>query len=124
MKTASSNQVEGMPIDFGNTDVRFTRQNKQQYLSNLRRHFNEREYIHLTFEDNQTKVINAPRIPRGTAFAIQINQLYNSPIYSDRGYLTLILDASKELPVIHVRLWQPEKSNMLTLDEFMNKFEF
>ncbi len=124
LKTASSNQVEGMPIDFGNTDVRFTRQNKQQYLSNLRRHFNEREYIHLTFEDNQTKVINAPRIPRGTAFAIQINQLYNSPIYSDRGYLTLILDASKELPVIHVRLWQPEKSNMLTLDEFMNKFEF
>lgn len=124
LKTASSNQVEGMPIDFGHEDVRFTRQNKQQYLSNLRRHFNEREYIHLTFEDNQTKVINAPRIPRGTAFAIQINQLYNSPIYSDRGYLTLVLDASKDLPIIHVRLWQPEKSNMLTLDEFMNKFEF
>lgn len=124
LKTASSNQVESMPIDFGHEDVRFTRQNKQQYLSNLRRHFNEREYIHLTFEDNQTKVINAPRIPRGTAFAIQINQLYNSPIYSDRGYLTLVLDASKDLPIIHVRLWQPEKSNMLTLDEFMNKFEF
>lgn len=124
LKTASSNQVEGMPIDFGQENILFTRQNKQQYLSNLRRHFNEREYIHLTFEDNQTKVINAPRIPRGTAFAIQINQLYNSPVYSDRGYLTLVLDTSRELPIIHVRLWQPEKSNMLTLDEFMNKFEF
>lgn len=124
LKTASANQVEGMPIDLGHEDIRFTRQNKQQYLSNLRRHFNEREYIHLTFEDNQTKVINAPRIPRGTAFAIQINQLYHSPVYSDRGYLTLVLDASKELPIIYVRLWQPEKSNMLTLDEFMNKWKF
>lgn len=124
LKSASSAQIEGMPIDFGRSDVRFTRQNKQQYLSNLRRHFKEREYIHLTFEDNQTKVINAPRIPKGTAFAIQINQIYNSPVYSDRGYLTLVLDASKELPIIHVRLWQPERSNMLTLDEFMNQFEF
>lgn len=124
LKTASRTQIEGMPIDFGCDDVHFTRQNKQQYLSRLRQHFNDREYIHLIFEDNQTKMINAPRIPRGTAFAIQINQIYNSPVYSDRGYLTLVLDASKELPIIHVRLWQPEKSNMLTLDEFMNKFEF
>lgn len=124
LKTASQTQIEGMPINLGREDVHFTRQNKQQYLSKLRQHFNDREYIHLTFEDNQTKVINAPRIPKGTAFAIQINQIYNSPVYSDRGYLTLVLDASKDLPIIHVRLWQPEKSNMLTLDEFMNKFEF
>lgn len=124
LKTATRAQIEGMPIDFGSKDVHFTRQNKQQYLSKLRQHFKEREYIHLTFEDNQTKVINAPRIPKGTAFAIQINQMYNSPVYSDRGYLTLVLDASKELPIIHVRLWQPDKKDMLTLDEFMNKFEF
>ena len=124
LKPASHMQIEGMPIDFGRNDVYFTRLNKQQYLAKLRRHFNEREYIHLTFEDNQTKVINAPRIPKGTAFAIQINQIYNSPVYSDRGYLTLVLDASKDLPIIHVRLWQPEKNDMLTLDEFMNKFEF
>lgn len=124
LKTAPPTQIEGMPINLGHNDVHFTRMSKAQYISKLRSHFNDREYIHLTFEDNQTKVINAPRIPEGTAFAIQINQMYNSPVYSDRGYLTLVLDASKELPIIHVRLWQPEKSNMMTLDEFMNKFEF
>lgn len=124
LKTASRPTIEGMPIDFGRTDVSFSKSNKQQYLTNLRRHFSEREYINLTFEDNQTKVINAPRIPKGTAFAIQINQIYSSPVYADKGYLTLVLDTSKELPIIHVRLWQPERKNMVDLDEFMNKFEF
>lgn len=124
LNTASNMQMEGIPIELGHNNIRFNRQSKQQYLSKLRQHFKEREYIHLTFEDNVTKVINAPRIPQGTAFAIQINQIYNSPIYSDRGYLTLVLDTQYELPVIYVRLWQPEKNDMLTLEQFMNKFEF
>ena len=118
-----------MPIDFGRQDVLFKRETKTQFLSKLKRHFNDREYIHLTFEDNQTKVINAPRIPKGTAFAIQINQMYNSegyesPGYSDRGYLTLVLDASKKLPIIHVRYWEPEQNDLMTLDEFMQKWSF
>lgn len=125
LKTLKSSHIEGKYIgNFGNDEIRYSTQTKQQYLTRLRKHFNDREYIHLTFEDNKTKVINAPRIPKGTAFAIQINQMYNSPVYSDKGYLTLVLDASKELPIIHVRLWQPDKTNMLTLDQFMNKFEF
>lgn len=125
LKPAQQSQVnEGMVVNLSNENVKYTRQTKSQYISKLKTHFHDREYIHLTFEDNLTKVINAPRIPKGTAFAIQINQMYNSPVYSDRGYLTLVLDVSKKLPVIHVRLWQPEKSNMLGLDEFMNKFEF
>lgn len=124
LKTAPRANKEGMTLDLGRKDIHFTRQNKQQYMTNLRRHFNDREYIHLTFEDNITKVINAPRIQPGTAFAIQINQIYNSPVYSDKGYLTLILDASKELPIIHVRMWMPDKKEMMTIEEFINKFEF
>ena len=88
----------------------------------MRRHFNDREYVHLTFQDNQVKMINAPRIPQGSALAIQINQLYNSPVYSDQGYLTLVLDTSDELPLIHVRLWQPDKTELVGLDEFMSKW--
>lgn len=114
---------EGVVMDFGKDDIQYTRLNKSQFLERLRRQF-KREYIHLTFEDNVTKVINAERLPPGTAFAIQIRQIYNSPVYSDRGYLILILDASKDLPIIHVRLWQPEKKDMMSLDEFINKFEF
>ncbi len=124
LKTSSNIKPEGFSIDLGHTNISYTKLNKRQYLTRLGQQFKDREYVHLTFEDNITKVINAPRIPKGTAFAIQINQLYNSPVYSDRGYLTLVLDTSMELPIIHVRLWQPEKKEMLTLDEFMNKFKY
>lgn len=124
LKTAPRAQVEGMPVVFERNNVSFTKQTKDEYLKKLRIHFEQRDYIHLTFEDNITKVINAPRIPKGTVFAIQINQKYDSPVYSDKGYLTLLLDTSSELPIIHVRLWQPEASDMLTLDKFMNRFEF
>lgn len=122
LKPASIGYVEGSRIDFNRDDVQFTTKNKQQYIETLRRHFNDREYIHLTFQDNQTKMINAPRIPQGSALAIQINQIYNSPTYSDQGYLTLVLDTSNELPIIHVRLWQPDKTDLVGLDEFMSKW--
>lgn len=122
LKPASIGYVEGSRIDFNRDDVQFTTKNKQQYIETLRRHFNDREYIHLTFQDNQTKMINAPRIPQGSALAIQINQIYNSPVYSDQGYLTLVLDTSNELPIIHVRLWQPDKTDLVDLDEFMSKW--
>ena len=124
LEKATQANLDGTVLDFENADVHFVKHSKKEYLEKLSNHFYEREYIHLTFEDNITKVINAPRLPRGTAFAIQINQLYNSPVYSDRGYLTLILDASQKLPIIHVRLWQPEKSDAMSLDDFMNKFQF
>ncbi len=124
LKKAPTETLEGTMLDFGRDDVNFIRQNKQQYLTRLKKHFNDRMYTHLTFEDNQTRVINAPRLPKGTAFAIQINQLYDSPVYSDKGYLTLILDASKELPIIHVRLWQPDKTDMMSMEDFINSFKF
>lgn len=124
LKTAPKAQVEGLPVDFGKNDIRYTRLNKKQFIEKLRTHFNEREYVHLTFEDNVTQVINAPSLPPATAFVIQIRQIYNSPVYSDQGYLTLVLDASKELPIIHVRMWQPDKSDMMSIEEFMSKFKF
>ena len=124
LKTAPQENLDGSVIHLGCNGVNYETFTKSQFLKRLKLHFNDREYIHLTFEDNITKVINAPRLPRGTAFAIQIHQLYNSPVYSDRGYLTLILDASQKLPLIHVRFWQPEKSDVLSLDDFMNKFQF
>ena len=122
LKPVSKQYVEGKTIDFNRNDVRFIVKNKQQYIETLRKHFNDREYIHLTFQDNQTKMVNAERIPQGSALAIQINQMYNSPVYSDQGYLTLLLDTSNELPIIHVRLWQPDKIDLVGLDEFMSKW--
>lgn len=124
LSAISRPDAEGVAVNLKNDNIRYTKLSKQQYLTKLRRHFHDREYIHLTFEENITQMINAPRLPVGTVFAIQIKQIYSSPVYSDKGYLILVLDASKKLPLIHVRLWQPEKSEMLTLNEFINGLEF
>ena len=115
---------DGAHFIMDNDQVKYTVMNKQQYLSMLSKQFRQKEYIHLTFEDNITKIINVKRLPYGTAFAIQIKQYYNSPNYSDKGYLSLVLDTSEKQPIIHVRLWQPEKKDMISVEEFINKFKF
>lgn len=117
--------MDGIQIDFDdNPDVRYDLRTKQEYMKRLRRVFSTQEYVHLTFEDNLTKSVGVEGLPVGTAFVIQISQMYDSPAYSDKGYLTLMLDASQELPIIHVRLWTPDKKDMMTIDEFVSKWAF
>lgn len=117
---------EGRSIEFGNNEkVQYRRLTKEEYLKRLSGHFKSREYIHLTFEDNITRIINTGGLlPDGAAFGIQIKQIYNSPSYADKGYLTLVLNMQGKQPVIEVRLWQPQKDEMIKLDEFLSKFTF
>ena len=61
-------------------------------------------------------------IPAGTAFAIEIKQNYRSPVYSDKGYLTLLLDVSKRPAIIHARLWQPNKID-IELEQFIKSLK-
>lgn len=103
-------------LDGERKDVRYTRYTKDQYLRRLERQFKDRDYIHLRFEDNVTGIINSQRIREGDAFAIQIRQIYESPHYSDQGYLTLLLNMQEEHPRIEVRLWQPEKDKDAKVD--------
>lgn len=128
LKKAPQDRLDGSPINVGSrSDVKYTQLDKNQFLKRLDQQFKEKEYIHLRFEETKTKTIVGKYIPRGTAFAIQLNQLYESSNYSDKGYLTLILDASKDPAMIHVRLWQPDKTDMsdiTSIEEFMNMFEF
>lgn len=124
LKKAEPTVSDGKRLDLGTKNVSYQVQTKKQYLDRLKTLFRPENFIHLTFEDNRTKVINAPRIPKATAFAIQIKQIYYSPTYADTGYLTLVLDASQEQPIIHVRLWQPETSEFVDLEDFINKFKF
>ncbi len=105
------------------TDVKYTRQTKDEFLKRLARQFKDREYIHLTFEDNTTSTINTQGVLKfGSAFSIQIKQIYTSPVYSDRGYLSLVLNMRGKTPVIEVRFWQPESDNMITTEEFLQAF--
>ena len=72
-----------------------------------------------------TRMIALPAINginKGAAFGIEIKQRYESTGYSDDGYLTMVFDTRGKLPIIHVRLWQPDKNNMMSLQEFISRF--
>lgn len=126
IKKAPRYGQEGKTISLSDDkEIRYSRLTKNEFLERLKFHFKSREYIHLTFEDNITKKINTNGLlPDGAAFGIQINQIYTSPSYSDKGYLTLFLNLQGKHPMIEVRLWQPDKDGMVGLDNFISKFSF
>lgn len=104
----------------GPKDIAYSQLSKTEYIDRLRKIFSTREYVHLQFEDNVTRMIDLPAINginKGAAFGIEIKQRYESTGYSDDGYLTMVFDTRGKLPIIHVRLWQPDKNNMMSLQE-------
>lgn len=104
-------------------NVKYSRHTKTEYIQRLGEIFNSRDYVHLTFENNVTKLIDLPSVVNhGAAFGIEIKQRYTSSSYSDVGYLTLAFDTRGKNPIIHVRLWQPDKTEMMSLNEFISKF--
>lgn len=110
-------------LDTKTKNVTYSRHTKKEYIQRLDRIFKEREFVHLSFENNVTNIINLPSVVnRGAAFGIEIKQRYISTGYSDEGYLTLIFDTRGKNPIIHVRLWQPNKTGMMGLQEFISKF--
>lgn len=122
--------LEGRPITLGGSDsvVKYTQMDKREFMDRLRAQFKAREYVHLTYEDNVTKVVNSQYAGKGTIFAVEIKQYYHSPVYSDEGYLTLVFDVSGQSPLIYVRLWQPDKTELakaggefMGIDEFVGK---
>ncbi len=129
LKKATSAEImfdHNKAIDLGGPkNITYTRHTKEEYIDRLRNIFGCREYVHLQFEDNVTKMINLPAINginKGAAFGIEIKQRYESTGYSDDGYLTMVFDTRGKLPIIHVRLWQPDKNNMMSLQEFISRF--
>lgn len=107
-------------------NIRYSKFTKEQYIKRLESQFEDRDYIHLKFEDNSAGVINSQRIKEGDAFYVQIRQIYESPGYSDKGYLTLMLNMQGEKPMIEVRLWQPEKDheNKVSVIDFFTEKNF
>ena len=109
----------------GPKDIAYSQLSKTEYIDRLRKIFSTREYVHLQFEDNVTRMIDLPAINginKGAAFGIEIKQRYESTGYSDDGYLTMVFDTRGQLPLLHVRLWQPDKNNRMSLQEFISRF--
>lgn len=85
--------------------IKYVRQTKDQYINSLRKCFASNEYVNIHFADNNIR----RSATRPTIYGIQIKQDYFSSTYGDTGYLFLLIDFEKpELPVIHVRTWQPD----------------
>ena len=106
-------------------NVKYSKHTKAEYIERLGNIFKKRDYVHLTFENNVTKILNLPSvIPHGAAFCIEIKQRYSSSGYSDEGYLSLVFDTTGEYPIIYARLWQPNKTELVSLQEFLSKFSY
>ncbi len=99
-KTENSPQLKS-----GKNDIIYLQQKKQEYINRLRRIFKNNEFVTLSFKDNDVIKANGCEI-----YGIQIRQLYSSSSYADEGYLFLLVDLrNPDVPVIHVRTWQPDK---------------
>lgn len=71
-----------------NHRVQFTQLTKREFLRNLRRQFQSKDYINLHFSQNRIY-----QLQKGVErYGIEIKQDYYSSNYGDTGYLTLIFD--------------------------------
>ena len=84
--------------------IKYTEQNKKEYMRNLAECFKSNEFINIRFTDCMIKKLT------GEHFYINIHQDYYSNTYSDTGFLCLMIDVSNPLtPLIQYRTWQPER---------------
>lgn len=95
--------------------VFYKKQNKQQYLANLKLAFMRNKWIDVKFSQigEKGETGGPESITRSTEnpnkYGVRLRQEWRSSNYSDEGYLFLLWDFSNENePVIDVRTWQPE----------------
>lgn len=111
------------PEGFMTQKVRYNKQNKQQYLNNLRRVFKLTKYLKVSFDD--IEVMIHPTNPN--FYGVTLHQGWTTNSYHDEGYLFLLWDFRNEYaPEIHVRTWQPDKigGRELARDEIFNLSDF
>ena len=89
---------------------------KGQYMKQLERVFAKQEYVNIQFEDASVKKTSR-NVER---YEIVIKQNYYSTTYADKGYLYLLADITDpESPVIHVRVWDENRNNLMNYGEWI-----
>lgn len=102
-KPTADNYMRGLSQE----KIEYQIKTKQEYISALRKTFQNNERINIIFED-----IEVARHPRyDEIYGVTLKQGWNSSTYSDVGYIFLMIDFREKTPLIHVRTWQPEKYN-------------
>ena len=91
-------------ISLVSPSVKYTKQSKQQYLTNLQRVFRNTRYINVEFDD----VIIKGHGAKPNIYGVRVVQHWNASNYSDEGYVYMVWDfTNPEAPQINVRTWQP-----------------
>lgn len=96
--------------------VSYTKQNKQQYIRNLKQAFMRNEWIDVkfNFEDTGSPCGAITQSKKNsTMYGVRVCQDWKSSRYSDTGYLFLLWELPDDggNPIIHVRTWQPKIVN-------------
>ena len=101
-KVVKRKPVDGIRVP---DKIEYKKQNKREYISNLKRIFTTNRSIRVSFDEIQ--VMRHPVNP--DIYGVTLHQGYSSDRYHDDGYLFLLWDFSDEShPQIHVRTWQPD----------------
>jgi hypothetical protein len=84
--------------------VEYLQFTKDEYITRLRQIFRANAWIEVGFKD--VSILRHPRHP--DVYGVSLTQFYSSTLYSDVGYLFLLIDfRDRDKPMIHVRTWQP-----------------
>ena len=86
LKRPKQSITDGGSISLSDEQVIYKTHNKMGYLNNLRRVFEQNEFINIRFSNNKVKKMGVG----GETYGIQIAQDYYSSHYGDKGYLFLI----------------------------------
>lgn len=92
-------------------EVIYKKQTKRQYLTNLKRIFNndKKNLIRVDFDEIKVAHHVNPAPEYNRCYGVTLHQSYKSGTYSDEGYLFLLWDfADENKPKIYVRTWQPD----------------
>ena len=87
--------------------VKYSVQDKQQYINKLARMFADGKKINVQFD--HISVVSHPA--KENIYGVTLHQVWQHGAYKDDGWLFLLWDFQNEdHPQIHVRTWQPEQA--------------
>lgn len=105
-------------ISANKTEIRYNKQNKEQYMASIKKCFANNKYINVEFD--KIDIVRHPA--RDSFYGVTLHQKWDSSHYKDDGWLFLVWDFSTPgQPTIHVRTWQPwqvQEDDVFNLDDF------
>ena len=94
--------------------IEYQVQTKKEYINKLHSIFKNNAKINVLFDN--IEVVRHPKFD--DIYGVRLKQGWNTTNYSDLGFLFLMIDFKDgENMQIHVRTWQPEKLNGMSLTE-------